>query len=299
MTAVQILGFAGALTTAGLIGLIRCLLPARPDPVAALERLSTNPTPPPADRTGDSRGYDLMGHWALRRLPQAWTRVSAADLAVTETTATRFLGEKVASSMLGLMLAPLLGWGLLVWGLEISPPVAVPVGVSLAGAVALWFVPNLKLRRDAAERREELGRAVSAYCELVAMERQVGSGPRQALQFAATIGNTTVFTEIRRELDRSGWDGQQPWQALHTVANRLGLPALADVADAIRLGGEEGSQISGPLRARAASLRTQARTNAQAKANSTSEKLDLPGLVIGMVLSIILLGPPLAALLGP
>lgn len=296
MTAVQLLAAGGALLTAGLIGLLVWALPWHPDPVDAVGRITNlRAQPAPDALVADSR----LGRWAQRRLPPAWTRTPAADLAIVGTSPGRFLGEKVTASLCGLVGMPLAAWALLAWGIGIVPPVAVPVAASLVAAVALWFLPEVNLRRDAARAREAVGRAIGAYLELVAMERQAGSGPRQAMQVAAGIGNSTLFAHLRRELDRSGWNGQPPWDALDAVAAQLGLPVLGDMADTIRLGGEEGAQIAGPLRARATALRAQARTGAQARANATAERLSLPGLVMGLVFTLILVGPSLAALLGP
>lgn len=295
MTAVQLLALGGALLTAGLLGALVYLLPWRPDPSDAIGRISAAPagsTPIAGDR-------HRLGQWALRRLPSGWNRVPASDLAVVDRTPASLLTEKALAAVFGLIAGPLASWAVLAWGIGIVPPVAVPVAASLLAAVALWFLPDLELGRQANAARESLGRAVGAYLELVAMERQAGSGPRQAMQIAAGIGDTTLFRHLRRELDRTGWNGQPPWDALEAVATQLGLPVLSDMADTIRLGGEEGAQIAGPLRARATALRTQARTGAQARANATAERLTLPGLVVGMVFTLILIGPSLAALLGP
>lgn len=295
MTAIQLLAAGGALVTAGLIGLLVCLVPGRPDPVDALNRI-TNPS---SGIASGAASDSSLGGWALQRLPSAWTRTPTTDLAILGTTPGRFLGEKMVASLCGLIGVPLLAWLVLLWGVGVDPPIGVPVAVSLVAALGLWFLPDLNLRRDAVRARESIGRATGAYLELVAMERQAGSGPRQAMQIAAGIGDSTLFRHLRRELDRSGWNGQPPWAALDQAAAQLGLPVLADMADTIRLGGEEGAQIVAPLRARATALRAQTRTGAQARANATAERLSLPGLVMGLVFTLILIGPSIAALLGP
>ena len=97
-------------------------------------------------------------------------------------------------------------------------------------------------------------------------------------------------------LARSGWAGQTPWDALHALGGQLGLPALGDLSDIMRLGGEEGAQVVTTLRARAEALRTQVRTDAVTHANNTAERLTFPGLVMAALFVTTLVGPGVAAL---
>ena len=60
------------------------------------------------------------------------------------------------------------------------------------------------------------------------------------MEAAALVGDSWVFTRLSEELTRSRWSGQPPWDALHTLADELGLPELEDFADIMRLSGEEG-----------------------------------------------------------
>ena len=76
------------------------------------------------------------------------------------------------------------------------------------------------------------------------------------MEAAATIGDSWVFTRLSEELARTRWSGLTPWEALRSLADELGLPELDDLADIMRLSGEEGAQVYASLRARSAAMRT-------------------------------------------
>jgi len=295
MTGLQLAALGGILITAGLVGLAWRAIPAEPDLADALDRLSSTPTPVrSAVHAGDRN--ERVGWWAMRHLPTQWLRgAPVQDLAILRMPAARLYGDKLTSALLGLIAVPFLS--ALALALQYPVPWPIPVAGSLAAAVGLWFAPDLTVRRQAAQARSEFAGALGTFVELVAMERQAGSGARQALETAATVGDNWVFARIAEELARSGWSGQPPWDALTALADELGLPALADLADIMRLSGEEGAQVYATLRARTTALRTQQRTDAHAAANSAAEKMTLPSLLMGMVFVIILVGPSLAALL--
>ena len=294
MTGIWIAAIAGALVATGLVGIVWSLIPARVDVVDGLDRLLTPARPREAAET-PSTSTERIGHWTLRHLPPAlWRLAPLRDLEILRKSVSEFYGEKALVALIGLVTVPTLTWVLSFAGLRL--PIAIPVGATLATAAGLWFLPDIDVRHRAAEARAEFGRALGAYIELVAMERQSGSGARQALEIAATVGDSWVFTRISQELARSGWAGQTPWEALDNLGEQLGLPALGDLSDIMRLGGEEGAQVVTTLRARAGAIRTQMRTDAVAHTNNTSERLTLPGMVMAALFTVILVAPGLAAM---
>ncbi|MDQ7992964.1 MAG: type II secretion system F family protein [Propionicimonas sp.] len=268
------------------------MVPASVDVVDGLDRLLT-PTRPREAAETPTTSTERIGHWTLRHLPPAlWKMAPLRDLEILRKSVSEFYGEKALVALIGLVTVPALTWVLSFAGLRL--PIAIPVGATLAISAGLWFLPDIDVRHRAAEAK--FGRALGAYIELVAMERQSGSGARQALEIAATVGDSWVFTRISQELARSGWAGQTPWEALHNLGEQLGLPALGDLSDIMRLGGEEGAQVVTTLRARAGAIRTQMRTDAVAHANNTAERLTLPGMVMAALFTVILLAPGLAAM---
>ena len=174
-----------------------------------------------------------------------------------------------------------------------------PVLASLALGVGLSFLPDYNVRSDAAAARVEFARALSAYVDMVALERNAGSGPRQALEAAATTGDSWVFRRLAEELARSRWSGVPPWDALTTLADDLGLPELGEVSDIMRLSGEEGAAVYPTLRARSASMRAALTAAELAKANAAGERLSMPVAVLALIFLILLAVPALLRVLLP
>ena len=100
MSTLQLWMLSGALVGAGLASLVWWLVPAHPDPVQALERISppVRRIPVPEARTdGDrSRLESRLGLWAMRRLPsRLWANAPRRDLALMGKPLHVFYGEKV------------------------------------------------------------------------------------------------------------------------------------------------------------------------------------------------------------
>lgn len=297
MTGAQLALASGALITLGLVLAVWRLVPASPDLADVVDRLSHTHrlrTTADAPVTG---GKERLGLWAMRRLPPGvWGTLPTRELALLRISVPRFYGEKITFALLGLVFPSLLSLTVGLFGFEL--PVVIPIAASLALAGLLWFVPNWNVRDDAKRGRLEFKRALGAYVDLVALERNAGSGPRQAMEIAAGIGHSWVFRRVGEELARSRWSGQAPWDALTLLADDLGVPELADLADIMRLSGEEGAQVYATLRARSTAMRTAMLTGEQGKANEVSERMVVPGSLLGVVFIALLVTPPLLRLLS-
>ena len=157
----------------------------------------------------------------------------------------------------------------------------------------MFFIPNYNALDDAKKARTEFARALGAYIDLVALERNNGIGHRQAMEAAAEVGDSWVFTRLSEELTRSRWSGLPPWDALHTLAEELGLPELDDFADIMRLSGEEGAGVYATLRARSAAMRTAMLNDELAQANAVGERMSMPGSLLGVIFMALLVAPSL------
>jgi hypothetical protein len=298
MTGAQLAMTAGALITLGLVLAVWHLVPAEPDLADVMDRLSPGfgrrHTAGAAEAV--TGGKERLGLWAMRHLPSpVWGRVPVKELALLRIPLLRFYGEKITFALLGLCLPGVLSacFGLL--GLRL--PLMIPTAGTVVLTVVLWFMPNLNAATEAKQARLEFNRALGAYVDLVALERNAGSGSRQAMEIAAGIGDSWVFGRLGEELARSRWSGQAPWDALHHLADDLGLPDLDDLADIMRLSGEEGAQVYATLRARSTAMRTAMLTAEQGKANEVSERMVLPGSMLGVVFIALLIVPALLRLL--
>jgi len=296
-TGLQLALLGGLMVTAGLVLLASRLAPARPDLADALDRLSPEATRPSGVEMEGSSSAERLGRWGMRLFPIAvWGQPPAQQLALLRISTVRFYGEKLLFGMLGLVVVPLLATLLAVLGWRL--PVVLPVVATIGLAVGMFFLPDYNVRDDAKQARTEFARALGAYADLVALERNAGSGPRQALEVAAAVGDSWVFRRLREELAFSSWSGEQPWQALRRLSQELGVPELGDLADIVRLSGEEGAQIYGQLRARSAAMRAAMLNDEVAYANAVGEKLSIPMSLLGVIFLVILIAPALMRVMG-
>jgi hypothetical protein len=291
-TGLQLALLAGAMVGLGLVLLTARLIPAEPDLVEALRRLT--PTRAPRIKTSQSpaAGKERIGVWAIRALPPGvWVRTPTRELALLRVPLARFYGDKIVFAFLGLFIPPLLAAFLEF--LDLGLPLTIPAIASLGLAVVMFFLPNYNAIDEAKKARLEFARALGAYIELVALERNNGSGVRQAMEAAAEIGDSWVFQRLNEELTRSRWSGLPPWEALHTLADELGLPELDDFADIMRLSGEEGASVYANLRARSAAMRTAMLNDEIAQANAVGERMTIPGSLLGVIFMALLVAPSL------
>ncbi len=291
MTALTIALVAGGLVGLGLAMLLWRLVPAQPDLGAVLDNLAPEASlARPAEIPTASDAQDRLGLWVMRTLPvsNVWS-TPTRELALLRRTPHRFYGEKALYFLIGLLFPAVASLLFFLFG--VRPPIGVPVMASLLLGAGLSFLPDYNVRSDAAKAREEFTRALTAYVDLVALERITGAGPRQAMTSAADVGDSWVFKRIAEELSRSRFNGVPPWDSLTTLSVDLGLPDLAEVSDIMRLSGEDGAAVYQMLRARAASMRA-ATTNAElAKANAAGERMSVPVSALALIFLLILATP--------
>lgn len=300
-TTLQIAMIAGALVGLGLSMLVWRFRPAQVDLATALDRLSPDRSLARPEEEGDldasGDSTDRLGRWAMRALPlDSLGAPPYRELALMRIPVHRFYGEKVVFAILGAIMPVLLMLVASFFGLGL-PWIFTPV-LAVAGAVGMFFLPDYNVKDDAKAARKEFGRALASYIDLVALERNSGSGPRQAMEIAANIGDSWVFRRLAEELSRSRWSGLPPWDALRKLSDELGLPELADLADIMRLSGEEGAQVYQTLRSRSQSMRTAELNSALAEANATGERMSIPMSALGLIFMAILVTPSVLQIIG-
>ncbi|MFK5634214.1 type II secretion system F family protein [Ornithinimicrobium sp. LYQ103] len=307
MSTLQLLLTAGGLVGAGLALVLAHLVPSHPDLGQSLARLS--PAGARAAQAAHAAGQqngdgsedvrdvrDVLGGWGARHLPPVvWGKVRVTDLAVLGMTPVRFYGEKILYASVGLLAGPVLGWILM---FSFTIPLYVPVGGTVVLAAVLWFVPTYNVVTDSREARVEFARALGAFVDLVALEMASGSGPRQAMEAAAAVGDSWVFARLREELARTRWSGLTPWDALRHLGEEVDMPDLHELADIMRLSGEDGARVYPQLRARATSMRSAILTAQKTRANEVSERMTLPMTLLGMIFLLILITPQMLRMVG-
>lgn len=286
-----------ALLTGLGVGLGVCLIvvglrPAPPTLTASLQRLDQTPgprrtTPDTVSGTGTESSLDTLRRWVgLRTLPSVERTGLAAltgdldpDLAVTSTAPDVHAGTKALAALAGLLAPALLAAVLAAAGLGL--PLLVPLWVSLSGALVGYLLPDLRLKRRAADARRTFRASVGAYLDLVAMRMASGSGLAEALHDAAGIGSGPAFAQIRGALADARTDGLTPARALGALGQQLHLPDLVEVSTRLRLVDASGAQAQASLRAQAASLRDRELADAQGRANEQSQSMLVAQVVLG------------------
>jgi pilus assembly protein TadC len=294
----------GALAGLGLALIVRELLPSDPQLASALARLAparVGTAAPaleqPATDPGSTGALEhRVGLWAQRYLLDApFVRVPTRELLLLRIPVARHLGTKVLMGLLGLLFPAV--FVVILAAAGSSLPIALPAVAALVLAAVLFVVPDLDIARRAATAREEFARATSAYLDLTALERAAGAGATQSLEQAATVGDSWVFVRLREQLVRARLSGNPPWDGLHHLATELGLPELSDLADIMRLSGEEGAAVADTLRARSRGLRAALLTKEQTRANEESERMVVPVAFLGLIFLVILGAPAIVRIL--
>lgn len=298
MTGLQVALISGALLGGGVAMLVWYLVPAQPDLGDVLARLGPHrpdTTAGQAQIEVGADGLDLesrMGAKALRVLPARILDLSpSSDLPMLRMSKLEFYGNKVQLAAVGLVVLPVLT---ALWSIAGDAPVLIPVGVSVALSVGLYFLPDIRVRDRAQKARVEFARALSAYIDLVALERAGSSGSRQSLENAAVVGKGSwVFDRLGEELAMAAWSGTPPWDALQQVADQMGVSDLSDLGDLMRLSGEDGVQVYEALRSRATAIRGRLLADELGEANALSTKMRIPLTGLVFCFLIILILPPL------
>lgn len=278
----------GSCVGAGLWLLARGLAPPRPRLAGALADLARPRSSVPV-RSLDRR---------LRVVALMLVRGGGAaeplrrDLALVERSLERHALDRLTMATLGLGLPVAVGALAAAGGLGL-PAVLVALA-ALAGAGTGFVLPDVALRAEAARRRREFRSALAAYLDLVTIVLAGGGGVESALEGAAATGGGPAFARLRRTLAGARLQRESPWAALDRLGVEVGVAELAELAGSVALAGDAGAKVRASLGAKAASLRDHELAEAQAAAESASERMGGP--VVAMLVGfILLLGYPAVA----
>lgn len=281
----------GALIALGLVAAVLAFRPQHPRLADALGALEVAP---PAAAVPTAAGIDRVGAWWVKARRVVADGARERQLTLSGRTLTRHYALKVVGALVGLALPIVVG--AVLWVAMDVPP-TVPLLASLIGAVLGFLVPDLQLRREQRGVGEDAAEALLTYFDLVTLERLANRSAIQSLHAAAELSDTPVFRSIRRVLERARLEQRAPYGDLKVLARELDLPALADLADVMRLD-ESGASLSQTLRARVRELRDAHLTQAKVAATELSERMTLWMVLPSLVLGLFFLVPPLLTLAG-
>jgi Flp pilus assembly protein TadB len=205
-------------------------------------------------------------------LQQGWEQRSLrADLAVLDRSWEKFLATKVLLGVAGLFFGPFLFAIVYTLGFGRSP--IIPVWLALLFAVVFFFLPDLEVRRDAAEKRRDLRRVIGAYLDLVSMSLAGGRGLPEALMAAAEISDGWANQRIRNALSDARITGVSQWQALGALGEEIGVEELKDLSASLALVADDGAKVRESLASRAETMRHRELAEIEGSAGEKSQSM--------------------------
>lgn len=272
------------------------LLPALPDrpQLRVLEAGRPGVMDPVAAR-GQSLQHRISA-WALRTLPERATMsLSSADLDIVGITRVEHTWKKIFATLL--MVVSLLAMSV-VAQLFFSLPLWIGLVFALGLGVVAWLLPDTDVTTRAKAAREEFGRSVAVFVELLAAERRRDAPAAVALENAASVSEAWAFRRIRQELLRARYNKVQPWTALEALSVQLKVPELGDAARIMALSGDKGAAVYEPLRALGKGLRIRMLNEDAAREARASDKMMNLVTGVAVLFVMIILTPMMLTLLG-
>lgn len=290
MTAVLLLGAGFGF---GVILVLSGLVPARPPLALALERLhrpamSTLGTLP--SRPRPTVVHRLLGRsWASTSAGRRILRGTAADLRIVGMSGEEHLAHRLSVAAIAVLWAPAC---LALTGIAGARlPVSLTMWTSVALAPAGFFIPAVELRARAARQRRSFRHALSSFLDVVSIALAGGKGVEGALNVAAGTGDGFAFRELRAALADARLQGVPPWAGLARLGAELGVPELGELAASAALAGAEGARVKASVAAKAKGLRARVLADVETAAESASERMSLP-IVLLLVGFVLFLGFP-------
>ncbi|MFJ3235166.1 type II secretion system F family protein [Streptomyces sp. NPDC086787] len=266
----------------GVYALIRALMPSKRSAVAQVARIdamrargsayeSARQSTADAGRLGSLRA-EIGARISEFYLHQGWEQRSLrADLAVLERSWENFLATKVLLATAGLFFGPLLF--AVAWTLSFSSGPVVPLWLALLFAALFFFLPDLEVKRDAADKRRDLRRVIGAYLDLVSMSLAGGRGLPEALMAAAEVSDGWASRRIANALADARITGVSQWQALGALGEELGVEELKDLSASLALVADDGAKVRESLASRAETMRHRELADIEGSAGEKSQSM--------------------------
>jgi tight adherence protein C len=286
----------GALVGLGAIASWRLLFPSPPPLQAAIDRLQRRNQLVRITAADQGDGIsEFLGRTVGASLGRIMRNLGLRldslepDLRLVGRSLDQHLAQKVVLAFFGLALPAVVAG---VWTVAgYSVPLTFPAGVGAVLGVFFFFAPDISLRSETEERRKAFKQALGSFLDLVVISLAGGTGVESALRDAAGVGRGWAFAQLRNALEVTALTGETPWAALARLGEEVGVTELVELSATVSLAGTEGARVRDSLAVKAASLRDHALAEAEAEAQSTTEKMALP-VVLLFLGFLILIGYP-------
>jgi Flp pilus assembly protein TadB len=293
-----VMGLLGAGVGAGLFLLVFKLFPPKASPLAELAHFDAHrraeATGELADTaaSGSARTANLegrIGRWVAAELQMRGIRYTTLrqDLLLTGTSFDALMGRKVVAGVGGYLLA-LLATSWLQYGRGVHLATGAPLVVALIVAAIAFLAPDVDIRKEAKRRRDEFKEDLATYLELVSLEMVGYAAAETALPTAAQLGGTWSMLLIRETLQYARDSGENTWDALAGLGQRIGVPDLRELGSLIKNVADDGAQVRQTLSARAASMRRARLASEEGNAEERNQSMRLAqlGIALGFMLFV-------------
>ncbi|MDT0262283.1 hypothetical protein [Jatrophihabitans lederbergiae] len=279
-----VMAVLGGAIGAMLLYLVMKILPPRHSAIVELGRFYAHyrgaevpaiPTPP----AGGAQGR--VGQWATAELTKRGIQYTGLrhDLALTGQSLETLMGRKVIAGVAG-FLGGLITLSGLKYIAGIGLPRFAPLTVAIIAAAALFLAPDIDVRKAAATRRQEFTEQLSVYLDLVSLKMAGHAAAAAALPEAAQRGGGWPMMLIRDTLFRARLSGQDEWDALSDLGQRIGVSDLRELGALIKLVAADGAQVRNTLTARAASMRRARLADEEGNAEERNQSMRLAQMLI-------------------
>lgn len=211
-----------------------------------------------------------------------------ADLRILRKSLSAHVAEKVMVAGAAAV-APFAFWVLMALGPQVSVPMPVVLVAAVACAVGGFMFPDVALRDQAREARDDFISAFASYLDLCRILLGASDGPESALEKAAAIGEGWPFHEIRSALLLAKGDASiRHWDALSQLGDEIDVRELREFAAAMSATATSASQPA-TLAARAENLRDKTLASIAGEAEAATEKMDMPNSLLAMAFTVFIL----------
>jgi tight adherence protein C len=284
----------GCALGAAVFLLIVQVCPPKADPLVMLARYDAAQTasaarpvePAPGGRLAGAESR--LGRWVVAELGRRGIRYTSLrqDVALNGQSFEATMGRKVVVGVAGLLIGLMIVVALGVAGVHL--PVGVPVVVALLFAAGFFLIPDFDARGAATKRRKQFRHVLGAYLDWVQLQMSGKAAAEQALPEAARYGSGWPMALIRYTVYNATRSGQDVWEALTELGERIGVPQLRDLGTLVQLVAHDGAQVRDTLAARAASLRAEELAEAEGTAGKRDQSMLMAQILLGVGFAIFL-----------
>lgn len=286
---------AGGLVGLGIFALVRALMPSRRSAVSTVAQIDAmRAQAPSASGGGPVPVSGFRGRLGQRvasfYLHQGWElRSVRADLAVLDRSWEAFLATKIMLAAAGVVFGPFLF--AVAWEVGVGSSPVIPVWLALIFGGVFFLLPDLEVRRDAADKRKDLRRVIGAYLDLVSMNLAGGRGLPEALMAAADVSDGWALMRIRNCLTDARITGTSQWVALGRLGDELGVEELQDLSVTLGLVADDGAKVRESLASRAETMRHRELAEIEGAAGEKSQSMLVAQLLLCAGFLVFLLFP--------